>query len=120
MVTSLHDGMNLVAKEFVAARDDEHGALILSRFTGAYRELRDALVVNPYDIEQLADAIRLALEMDPEERRVKMQRLRRVVKEHNVYRWAATLITELSEIRLEKSAEVLPMPSGRARSAKRA
>ncbi len=102
MVTALHDGMNLVAKEFVAARDDERGALILSRFTGACRELRDALVVNPYDTEQLAEAIRLALEMDPDERRAKMRRMRLVVKEHNGYRWAGSLITELSDIRLEK------------------
>ncbi len=102
MVTSLHDGMNLVAKEFVAARDDEQGALILSRFTGACRELRDAIIVNPYDTEQLAEAIRLALETDPEEERVKMRRMRRVVKEHNVYRWAGSVITELSEIRIER------------------
>jgi trehalose-6-phosphate synthase/uncharacterized membrane protein affecting hemolysin expression len=106
MVTSLHDGMNLVAKEFVAAREDEQGALILSRFTGACRELRDALVVNPYDTEQLAEAIRFALEMDPEERRARMQRMRRIVKEHNVYRWAANLITELSEIRLDRPTPV--------------
>jgi len=106
MVTSLHDGMNLVAKEFVAARDDEQGALILSRFTGACRELRDALVVNPYDTEQLAEAIRFALEMDPEERRARMQRMRRIVKEHNVYRWAGNLITELSEIRLDHPTPV--------------
>jgi len=91
-----------VAKEFVAARDDEQGALILSRFTGACRELRDALIVNPYDIEELAEAIRLALEMDPEELRAKMRRMRRAVKENNSYRWAGTLITELSEIHLEK------------------
>ena len=104
MVTSLHDGMNLVAKEFVAARYDEQGALILSRFTGASRELRDALVVNPYDTEQLAEAIRFALEMDPDERRAGMQRMRRIVKEHNVYRWAGNLITELSEIRLDRPA----------------
>ncbi|MFB3923056.1 MAG: trehalose-6-phosphate synthase [Terriglobia bacterium] len=104
LVTSLHDGMNLVAKEFIAARDDEQGTLILSRFTGAARELRDALVVNPYDAEQLAEAIRFALEMDPEERRARMQRMRRVVRERNIYRWAANLITELSEIRLDPSA----------------
>jgi len=67
LVTSLHDGMNLVAKEFLATRDDEDGVLVLSRFTGAARELRDALVVNPYDIDQTADAIRMALVMDPEE-----------------------------------------------------
>jgi len=100
MVTSLHDGMNLVAKEFIAARDDEEGALILSQFTGASRELRDALIVNPYDIEQLSDAIRLALEMSPEDRRARMQRMRRTVREHNVYRWAGNLIAELSEIRI--------------------
>ncbi len=102
LVTSLHDGMNLVAKEFVAVRDDEQGGLILSRFTGACRELRDALIVNPYDTEQLAEAIRFSLEMDPKERRERMQRMRQVVREHNVYRWAANLIGELSEIRLEK------------------
>jgi len=102
IVTSLHDGMNLVAKEFVASRDDEQGALILSSFTGASRELRDALIVNPYDTEQLAEAIRFALEMDPEERSGRMGRMRKIVKEHNVYRWAGNLIAELSEIRLEK------------------
>lgn len=102
LVTSLHDGMNLVAKEFVASRDDDDGVLILSRFTGASRELRDALVVNPYDTEQLAEAIRRALEMSPEERKARMQRLRRTVKEHNVYRWAANLMSELAEIRLDK------------------
>jgi trehalose-6-phosphate synthase/uncharacterized membrane protein affecting hemolysin expression len=103
MVTSLHDGMNLVAKEFVASRDDEEGALILSQFTGAARELRDAIIVNPYDTDQLGGAIRLALEMDPAERRVRMQRMRRTVKEHNVYRWAGNLIAELSEIRIEET-----------------
>jgi trehalose 6-phosphate synthase len=101
LVTSLHDGMNLVAKEFVSTRDDEQGALILSRFTGAARELRDGLIVNPYDAEQLAEAIHFALEMDPEERKTRMQRMRRIVREHNIYRWAGTLITELSEIRLD-------------------
>jgi trehalose 6-phosphate synthase len=101
MVTSLHDGMNLVAKEFVAARHDEQGALILSRFTGAARQLRDALIVNPYDTEQLAEAIRYALEMPPEERTARMQGMRRVVREHNVYRWAGSLTGELAEIRLE-------------------
>lgn len=106
LVTSLHDGMNLVAKEFVASRDDEQGALILSGFTGASRELRDAIIVNPYDTEALADAIRSALDMDPEERNARMQRMRRVVKEHNIYRWAASLISELSEIRIEKADPV--------------
>jgi trehalose-6-phosphate synthase len=101
MVTSLHDGMNLVAKEFVAAREDEEGALILSQFTGASRELRDAIIVNPYDIEQLSEAICNALEMNAPERHARMQRLRRTVREHNVYWWAGNLITELCEIRFE-------------------
>ena len=77
MVTSLHDGMNLVAKEFVAARDDEDGVLILSQFTGASRELQDAVIVNPYDIEQMADAICLSLRMEPAERSERMRRMRR-------------------------------------------
>src|SRR5262249_46286923 len=101
LVTSLHDGMNLVAKEFVAARSDEQGVLILSPFTGAARELLDALIVNPYDIEQTAEAIRSALEMNSEDRRLRMERLRKVVREHNVYRWAGNLIGELSEVRLD-------------------
>ena len=101
LVTSLHDGMNLVAKEFVAARGDEDGVLILSQFTGASRELRDALPVNPYDIEQVAETIRRGLEMPFDERHARMERMRRTVKEHNVYRWAADLISELAEIRLD-------------------
>jgi alpha,alpha-trehalose-phosphate synthase [UDP-forming] len=101
LVTSLHDGMNLVAKEFLAARHDEQGALVLSRFTGAARELRDALLVNPYDLSQTAEAIRFALEMPPEERRARMQRMRRTVRENNVYRWAGNLIAELCEVRVE-------------------
>jgi alpha,alpha-trehalose-phosphate synthase [UDP-forming] len=111
MVTSLHDGMNLVAKEFVAARDDEQGALILSQFTGASRELRDAIIVNPYDTEQVSDAIRMALEMDATERHTRMQRMRRTVREHNVYRWAGNLITELSEIRIEEPKAETPPPN---------
>ena len=101
LVTSLHDGMNLVAKEFVAARDDERGVLILSCFTGASRELQAALPINPYDIELMADTIRQALEMSDEEVRNRMGKLRLTVKEANVYRWAANLITELSQIQME-------------------
>jgi trehalose 6-phosphate synthase len=101
LVTSLHDGMNLVAKEFVVSRGDEDGVLILSQFTGASRELHDALLVNPYDINQIAEMIRKALEMPAEERQTRMKRMRRVVREHNVYRWAAELISELAEIRLD-------------------
>ena len=100
LVTSLHDGMNLVAKEFIAARHDEDGVLVLSCFTGAARELRDALIVNPYDIDQTAEAIRAALEMDPQDRKQRMQHMRRMVREHNVYRWAADLISQLSEFRV--------------------
>ncbi len=104
LVTSLHDGMNLVAKEFVAARSDEQGVLILSRFAGASHELSDALVVNPYDTEELADSIHRALEMPADERSVRMQRMRAIVRERNVYRWAGNLIGELCEIRPQKAA----------------
>jgi trehalose 6-phosphate synthase len=100
MVTSLHDGMNLVAKEYVAARQDERGVLILSRFTGAARELRDALIVNPYNIRSTGEAIAQALEMDVGEMVDRMRRMRRSVKEHNIYWWAASLIGELCELRL--------------------
>jgi trehalose 6-phosphate synthase len=75
--------------------------LILSQFTGAARELRDALLVNPYDIDQTAEAIRAALEMEPEEKQLRMHRMRRAVKERNIYRWAGNLITELCELRLD-------------------
>jgi len=105
LVTSLHDGMNLVAKEFLVARSDERGVLILSIFTGAARELRDALQVNPYDIDQTAEAIRAALEMEPEEKQSRMQRMRKTVREHNVFYWAGSLIAELSELRLDRHPE---------------
>jgi len=110
MVTSLHDGMNLVAKEFVSARDDEDGVLILSQFTGASRELKDALVVNPYDIEQMADAICLALRMPLEERLDRMGRMRANVRDYNIYRWAGKLIAELARLRL--ADETLPHEVG--------
>jgi alpha,alpha-trehalose-phosphate synthase [UDP-forming] len=101
LVTSLHDGMNLVAKEFVAARDDEDGVLVLSRFTGAAVELRDALLVNPYDIVGVAEAVHAGLEMSLDERRERMQRMRRQVMEHNIYFWAAKILGDLRELRLE-------------------
>ena len=104
LVTSLHDGMNLVAKEYVAARQDEQGALILSRFAGASHELADALVVNPYDTDELAEAIHTALSMSAEEKRSRMQRMRGIVEEHNIYRWAGNLITELAAIRPEPAS----------------
>jgi trehalose 6-phosphate synthase len=93
--------MNLVAKEFLAARRDERGVLILSQFTGAARELRDALLVNPYDIDQTAEAIRAALEMEPEDKQMRVHRMRKVIREQNIYRWAGSLITELCELRLD-------------------
>jgi len=113
LVTSLHDGMNLVAKDFVAARQDEQGVLVLSRFTGAARELPDALLVNPYDIEQMAEAVRFALEMDTEERKTRMRRMRRVVREQNIYRWAGSLIGELCEVRLDEPSNRLESQLGR-------
>jgi trehalose-6-phosphate synthase len=111
LVTSLHDGMNLVAKEFVAARDDEDGVLILSRFTGAAVELLDALLVNPYDIVGVAEAMHRGLEMDRGERRDRMQRMRRQVMEHNIYRWAANVLGALREIRLEDPGAETPAPN---------
>jgi trehalose-6-phosphate synthase len=98
MVTSLHDGMNLVAKEFISVRDDEDGALILSQFTGASSELRDAILVNPYDVDAMADAIRSAVAMPSEERKARMARMREGVREHNIYRWAGLLLSELERI----------------------
>jgi trehalose 6-phosphate synthase len=112
LVTSLHDGMNLVAKEFAAARRDERGVLILSQFTGAARELRDALLVNPYDIDQTAEAIRAALEMEPEEKQMRMHRMRELIKEHNIYRWAGDLVTALCEVRLDAPKDA----NGKARA----
>ncbi len=106
LVTSLHDGMNLVAKEFLANRGDESGVLILSQFTGAARELRDALLVNPYDIDQTAEAIRAALEMEPEDKQLRVRRMRKDIKEHNIYRWAGDLITELCELRMDAPEDV--------------
>lgn len=101
LVTSLHDGMNLVAKEYLAARDDGDGVLILSKFTGAAVELRDALIVNPYDIDGVAEAIHRGLEMSSAERSARMQRMRRHIMEHNVYRWAASVLGDLRELRID-------------------
>jgi trehalose-6-phosphate synthase len=113
MVTSLHDGMNLVAKESVVARSEESRVLILSVFTGAANELGDALQVNPYDIDQMAEAIRAAMEMDPEEKQKRMKRMRRTVREHNVYRWAANLIVEVCELPGGQREDVSESPSAR-------
>ena len=95
LVTSLHDGMNLVAKEYVASRDDEKGVLILSQFTGASRELKQALIINPYNGEQTAEAIKEALEMKESEQIKRMRVLRDVVKNYNIYRWSAELLRSI-------------------------
>lgn len=99
LVTSLHDGMNLVAKEFIAARDDDRGVLVLSQFAGASRELHEALVVNPYHIEEVAQALRRALAMPDEEQRERMRSLRHTVREFNVYRWAARMLLDAARLR---------------------
>ncbi|HKP55405.1 MAG TPA: trehalose-6-phosphate synthase [Polyangiales bacterium] len=98
-VSSLHDGMNLVAKEFVAARDDERGVLVLSQFTGAARDLTEALIVNPYDIRQAAHALAAALRMPASEQRERMASMRRLVSEFNVYRWAGRMLADAAELR---------------------
>ncbi len=105
MVTSLHDGMNLVAKEFVMVRSDEKGVLILSQFTGASRELADALIVNPYDIAQMAEAIARALKMPTLEQAERMKAMRHVLRERNIYRWAADLVGELAQVRITNHAK---------------
>jgi trehalose 6-phosphate synthase/phosphatase len=106
LVNSLHDGMNLVAKEFVAARDDQDGVLILSTFAGASRELIEALLVNPYDIAETAAAIRQSLEMDRDERRERMRLMRRTVKENNVYRWAGRMLMDAARVRQRQQLRV--------------
>lgn len=102
VVSSLHDGMNLVAKEFVSARTDLGGVLVLSRFTGAARELRDSLLVNPYDLEQMADSFHQALTMPADEKMRRMERMREVVKNQNIYRWAGSFLAELAHFPLEE------------------
>jgi len=98
-VSSLHDGMNLVAKEFVAARDDERGVLILSRFTGAARELPEALIVNPYDAEECATAMNIALNMPESEQRDRMRIMRGLLRDFNVFRWAGRMLIDASGLR---------------------
>lgn len=99
VVSSLHDGMNLVAKEFVSARDDEQGVLILSQFTGASYELPEALVINPYDIDQCAAALHRALTMAPVEQRTRMRSMRALIREFNVFRWAGRMLMDAARIR---------------------
>jgi trehalose 6-phosphate synthase len=98
-VSSLHDGMNLVAKEFVSARDDERGVLVLSHFTGAAKELTDALIVNPYDLDEAASALAAAINMPAEEQRDRMRSMRSFVAEFNVYRWAGRMLVDAARLR---------------------
>ncbi|MBN1335136.1 MAG: trehalose-6-phosphate synthase [Deltaproteobacteria bacterium] len=98
IVNAIHDGMNLVAKEYVASRTDEDGVLILSRFTGSSRELKEALLVHPYDIDELADALHRALCLDPGEKAARMRRMREVVRRNNVYRWAGTIVQDMRRL----------------------
>lgn len=98
-VSSLHDGMNLVAKEFIAARDDERGVLVLSQFTGASRELTEALVVNPYDLDEASDALATALNLSLEEQRDRMRSMRAFLAEFNVYRWAGRMLVDAARLR---------------------
>jgi trehalose 6-phosphate synthase len=98
-VSSLHDGMNLVAKEFVASREDQRGVLLLSRFTGAAQELSEALLVNPYDLDSAAAALATALAMPPEEQAERMRSMRALVAEFNVYRWAGKMLLDATRAR---------------------
>ena len=103
VVSSLHDGMNLVAKEFVASRFDEDGVLVLSRFTGSARELTDALLINPFAVDELADAIHRALTMPEDERSRRMQRMREQVAGNNVYRWAGRILSGILKFDLPEN-----------------
>jgi len=99
IVSSLHDGMNLVAKEYIASKENLNGALILSRFTGAARELDDSILINPYSTEEFADAIKTAIEMPTEEKKKRMEAMRKIISENNIYRWAGNIITELTALK---------------------
>jgi len=105
VVSSLHDGMNLVAKEFVAARDDEAGVLILSTFAGASRELDEALIVNPYHTHEMAEAIHHALTMPLAEQQARMRQMRAQVRSRNVYRWAGQMLIDAAKLRRRKEIE---------------
>lgn len=98
MVTSLHDGMNLVAKEFIAERSQNDGVLILSRFAGASQQMKGALIINPYDTERTAEAIKLALEMPQSEQQLRMQMLRQDIISNNIYTWAANLLRTMANL----------------------
>lgn len=112
LVNSLHDGMNLVAKEFVAARGDLDGVLVLSTFAGASRELVEALLVNPFDVNETAAAMEAALDMPRSERRERMRLMRRTVKENNVYRWAGRMLLDVAQIRRRQGLGHRPGTAG--------
>ena len=112
LVNSLHDGMNLVAKEFVASRDDEDGVLILSTFAGASRELAEAVLINPFDVNETADAMEIAMRMGRDERRDRMSLMRRTVKENNVYRWAGRMLMDAARIRQRQSLPSVKQRAG--------
>jgi trehalose 6-phosphate synthase len=105
VVSSLHDGMNLVAKEFVTARDDEQGSLILSQFTGAARELTDAILVNPFDVQQMADGLHMSLTMPATEQQRRMRRMRTRVAEHTIYRWAGRILSDAAKLAPDDTTE---------------
>jgi trehalose 6-phosphate synthase len=109
VVSSLHDGMNLVAKEYIAAKSAENGMLVLSRFTGAARELEEALLINPYNIEGFADAIHTALRMDSEERALRMRALRVTVEKNNIYRWAGKILGTVASLQLRTEPTGVPI-----------
>jgi trehalose-6-phosphate synthase len=110
-VSPLHDGMNLVAKEYVASRFDDNGVLILSSFAGAARELSDALLVNPFSIDEIADAIQRAISMSPAECHRRMQRLRETTAANNIYRWAGKILLALLKIESSEQADAEPVPN---------
>ena len=116
MVTSLHDGMNLVAKEFVASRDDEQGVLLLSTFAGASRELLEALIVNPYDAAMMSEAMLQALTMGPDEQHERMRRMREIVRDNNVFRWAGSMLLDAARLRkrgdLDRVTALYDRPTG--------
>ena len=103
IVSSLHDGMNLVAKEFVASRAQEDGVLILSRFTGAARELSDATLINPYAVDEVAEILHQAVTLAPEEQQRRMRNLRAQVREHNIYRWAGQVLSALFKFEFQEA-----------------
>ena len=105
LVSSLHDGMNLVAKEFVAARDDEDGVLVLSTFARASRELREALIVNPYDVRAMGEALHMGLSMPPEQRRERMRLMREMVSENNIFFWAGRMLLDAARMRKRHNIE---------------